>query len=94
MTNWREVRDAMADRFDEEQSMTIDGYAETFSFKEGWSAAIEHDPRVKALKTASDEVDSMVTLIKKSNGKNTNLLFDLDDAHKNLSKALSLWEEK
>lgn len=48
-------------------------------------------PAIEALlrvAEAADNVDSMVTLIKKSNGKNSNLLFDLDDAHKRLSKAL------
>lgn len=41
------------------------------------------------LREAAESVDSMVTLIRKSNGKNSNLLFDLDDAHKQLSQALA-----
>jgi len=38
--------------------------------------------------TTAESVDSMVQLIKRSNGKNGNLLFDLDDAHKSLAEAL------
>jgi GTP1/Obg family GTP-binding protein len=42
---------------------------------------------------AADSVDSCEQLIKKSSGKNTNMLFDLRDTHEALHKTLTELEE-
>lgn len=91
MTDWKRVMYEAANDFENLQT-AHDELGDDYSFQAGYKYAIANDPRVKALFSSANEVDSIATLIKKSNGKNTNLLFDLDDAHKRLSQALKAFE--